>query len=221
MKCVKKCLLLAAFISTQTNIPNYQQPFSPCQSDCKKITIENNFNSVMMELFLTARSDMRTQSALAIGICPDDIAISVNGKKLLHGANMSLDMSNKAHVIICLTSSTWNVVNLINQLGVADKVQSPVSDTIKSFTTTLINNTYCLFANDNADQVYERNKSVILKAYMNTYKNTFGLFGGTCTVQIVIDADKIQEYVDPENPIVNFYDILDIVLFRNMIKHSV
>lgn len=183
----------------------------------------------MLDLCCTAQSDMNTnRSALAIqpaetksndscaslGICPDDIAISVNGKKLLHGATMSLDMSNKAHVTICLTSSTWNVVNLINQLGIADKVQSPVSDTIKSFTTTLINNTYCLFASDDANQVYERNKSVILKAYMSTYKNTFGLFGGTCTVQIVIDADKIQEYVDPENPIVNFYDILDIVLFR-------
>lgn len=232
MKFVKKCLLIIAFASPQCGIlASPQQPFSACQSD-RVVYVNNNIKEVLSDLCVSCQTDLpRAQVAQPVdtttttqrtgnnceqlSIDPEEISILINGQPLEHDTTMRVNISDNKPLSISLKSSTWYLMNLLSKLNVVDKIQSSMADKIKSFTTSVLNNTYCFFTDDSAEQVYERNKAAILSTYMNTYKNTFGLCGGECTINIVIDEQKIQEVIeDIANPTVNFYDVLDVVLTR-------
>lgn len=234
MKFVKKCLFIIAFVSPQRDImASPQQPVSPCQSDAPRVVIfQNDIEDVLSDLCCSCQTDIpRAQTIHPIdstnptqkisnnceqlGINPEEISIFINNKLLEHGTTTRVNIGDNAPLNISLKSSTWNLMNLLSRLNVIDKIQSSMAEKIKSFTTGILNNTYCFFTDDSAEQIYERNKATYLRAYLKAYKNTFGLFGGECTINIVIDAQKIQEVIeDIANPTVNFYDVLDVVLTR-------
>lgn len=243
MKFVKHCLLTTLVFCTSQQA-NPQQPFSPCSTDMPVI-VQNNFSEAMSDICGCLQTDIPQSSPLASESHTSqnssshhaskyditkytDVTIEVNNKVLHQGQRMTINVSDKQPLIIRVKSDLWSIINYLMELDLLtsyikkpedSKVeQNKTLQRLKDWTVGVLNYTYCIFddCEKSGEHVYERNREAFLLAYAKLYKNTYGLFGGTLTLEIPIDAAKLKNeiIVDPYEPTVDFYDILDIVIGR-------
>jgi len=228
MKCIQKCLLISAALLAPLGLfAEPQAPFSPCSTD---VVVHNDFPDAMRELshFFTdeaqtksVKTDVDTANDSTVDDGTDHemshIAIKVNEKPLPHGENFALNVTEGKPLKITLIGPVRTMLGYLIKFDLLGEVENPAINKIKQWTTSIIANTYGWMNKDvNAEQIYEKNKASILAAYARIYRNTVGLFGGKCEIEIIINADKLRNDLieNPEKPIISFYKILDEVIKR-------
>ena len=236
MKRIKKYLLISAALLVPMGLSaEHQAPFSPCSTDMQtvssyQIVVRNDFPEAIKELSGCFDNTTQIRSVETTSTTETDdnkeednemshIIIQVNKKTLQHGEDVVIDISGNKPLKITLTGQVRTVLGyLIKNSNLLCEIKNPIIDNIASWTTSLVAKTYGLFKkNIDTKETYENHKKTILAKCAQVYRNTIGLLGGKCKIEVIIDTHKLRsDFAENVNEptVVSFYRIIQQVIER-------
>jgi len=204
MKFVKNSILTSLLLlSQQSVLPNPQQhPFSPCSTDMPVVvTVENNLEDVLDLIFPShIQTDIPTHST----------TLRIKDQPLTA-------MHDKQYTNNCITKLS-EIIHKVKVNGIPLKKGEATTINVQSDTPLLISITddSCALLQYAIENNFIHQLPYMVQLCAKAYNKTHSFFNSTPIFEILIEVDKLKNEIleDLDNPVINFYDILDLVANR-------